>query len=246
MPEPSVTSLHSQQALQSAYYRRTASQYDDLHLHEPEHNVALRYISTLIAGLGINRMLDVGCGTGRSFAELQAFNPALEIFGVEPVRELLDMALAKGVLPSSLIGGSGYSLPFPDGTFGASMALGVLHHVKQPELVIKEMVRVSQRAIFISDSNLFGQGAAWVRILKFMLYKAGLWGLAKRVQTRGRGYLLSETDGLAYSYSIFFQYNMLRKWAGRVFTIPTCDMRESQWLLEPFSHRSVLLCAIRD
>jgi hypothetical protein len=37
-------------------------------------------------------------------------------------------------------------------------AFGALHHVARPGQVVADMLRVGAKAVFISDSNSFGQG----------------------------------------------------------------------------------------
>ena len=61
--------------------------------------------------------------------------------------------------------------------------------------MVAEMIRVVKRAIFLSDSNRFGQGSRAARLLKTALYKTGLWRTARFVQTKGKMYTLSEGDG---------------------------------------------------
>jgi hypothetical protein len=57
--------------------------------------------------------------------------------------------------------------------------------------------------VFISDANNFGQGSLLLRAIKQGLHRTGLWPLADYLKTRGKGYTLSDGDGLAYSYSVF-------------------------------------------
>jgi ubiquinone/menaquinone biosynthesis C-methylase UbiE len=241
-------SAESEQSLQRAYYARTAHGYDQSHTaYEPEHNIALRYIAALLAPLSTKTVLDVGCGTGRGLEHIRNFDPGLAAFGVEPVHELLEVAVEKGIRPSMLIRGDACALPFGDGTIDVVMALAVMHHVPRPELVVNEMLRVAKKAVFISDSNLFGQGRIPMRFVKFLLYKVGLWNLIKTIQTGGRGYTVTEGDGLAYAYSIFFQYDLLAQWADRVFAVPLASGTEAlPWPVPLFGNRCVLLCAMRD
>lgn len=37
-----------------------------------------------------------------------------------------------------------------------------------------------------------------------------VWWIADWVKTRGKGYMLTEGDGLAYSYSVFENYNQIK------------------------------------
>jgi hypothetical protein len=82
--------------------------------------------------------------------------------------------------------------------------------VRDHRRAVSEMLRVARKAIFISDSNSFGQGSRLVRAAKQALRAAGLWRIADLVKTRGRGYTITEGDGLAYSYSVFDDYRLIK------------------------------------
>jgi hypothetical protein len=85
----------------------------------------------------------------------------------------------------------------------------VLHHIERPELAVQEMLRVGKIGIFISDSNNFGQGSAASRKLKQLINCVGLWKVFDFFKTKGKGYSISEEDGLYYSYSVFNQYDLI-------------------------------------
>jgi ubiquinone/menaquinone biosynthesis C-methylase UbiE len=240
--------VKSEESIQREYYAKTALEYDANHVTgDPEHNLALRYISGLLEVLSAKTLLDVGCGTGRGVAHVRQFHEEVRAFGMEPVEQLLNVAVTKGVPPHALVRGDATHLPFGDGAFDVVMELGVLHHVPRPELVVEEMLRVARKAVFISDANLFGQGRASLRVLKFLLYRAGLWQVVKYAQTGGRGYILSEGDGLSYSYSAYFHYGALSRWANRVIVVPLIsDTKLARWPRPLFADRCVLLGAIRD
>jgi len=76
-----------------------------------------------------------------------------------------------------------------------------LHHIRKPALAVAEMLRVATKAIFLSDSNNFGHGSPLGRSIKQTIDLLGLWPLADWIKTKGKGYTISEGDGLAYSYS---------------------------------------------
>jgi ubiquinone/menaquinone biosynthesis C-methylase UbiE len=177
---------------------------------------------------------------------LRQHHPEMTIHGLEPVEELLHVVRQK-LGRDGLVCGDGRHLPYGDHAYDVVIETGILHHVKRPEIVVKEMERVANRAIFISDHNIFGQGTMSSRMMKWALYKCGLWTLAKLILTKGKGYHISEGDGLAYSYSVYFQYRMLRAWAARTFVIP---LRSAGTSYVPFgapwfSADEVLLCALR-
>jgi ubiquinone/menaquinone biosynthesis C-methylase UbiE len=232
--------------LQATYYARTAGSYDEAHASDPwdEHYAALQIIHSVSDVLGLETFLDVGAGTGRAVSFFR--NKGKEIRGVEPVQALIEQATAKGVPENVILCGDGRSLPFDDQSFDAVLECAVLHHVAEPSVVVKEMMRVARKAVFLSDSNRFGQGGMAARALKLALYKMGLWRAARYVQTRGKYYTISDGDGLAYSYSIYDSYDQLADWADAIWCLPTASERSSKsWLHPLLTSPTGLLCAIR-
>lgn len=230
----------------AAYYERTAGRYDAAHVGErDEHGNALWHILAYVRMLGLGSLLDVGCGTGRAARFFAAECPGLRVTGSDFSGAQLAQATRNGVPVASLAQASAYALPFRDGAFDAVCAFGLLHHVADPAQAVREMTRVARRAVFISDSNRFGQGRPSVRILKVALHRLGLWGLANLVKTRGKGYLVTEEDGISYSYSVFDSYPLLHGWAGHVVLVATeRDAHASWYPLLGAGH--VLACALRE
>lgn len=210
--------------LQRRYYAETASQYDALHLAEnDEHSFALSFMVGVIDYLGIQSILDIGSGTGRAIQYIKKLRPDLRIVGIEPVEELREIGYGKGLSPEELMDGDVTNLNFKEGEFDLVCEFAVLHHVKQPELAVAEMLRVAKKAIFISDSNNFGQGSLLTRSIKQFLDFLGLWKIADLVKTKGKGYTISEEDGLAYSYSVFDNYRQVRQQCKSVHILNTQD-----------------------
>lgn len=87
---------------------------------------------------------------------------------------------------------------------------------------------------------------AAVYVVKLLLYTTKLWGLADLINTCGKGYRISEEDGLAYSYSVFDSYDLLAKWATRVVSIPTCPSGIASWGPVVLDSSHVLLCALKE
>jgi hypothetical protein len=85
------------------------------------------------------------------------------------------------------------------------------------------MLRVSKRAIFISDSNNFGQGSAPARAVKQIANSLGLWPIIDFIKSRGKGYILSEGDGVSYSYSVFNDYLQIRRACESIYLLNTQD-----------------------
>ncbi len=205
--------------LQRDYYERTAGQYDAAHVQPgDEHSIALDYIAQLARVVDATSVLDVGAGTGRGVRYLTELRPELRVTGIEPVAGL---RVEGELLGTTLLDGSGQEMPFEDGSFDLVIATGVLHHVPDPALVVAEMMRVARLGVMISDSNRFGQGHPVMKAAKVILGATKTWGAYNQVRTRGRGYMVSEGDGLFYSYSIFDSMPEVSRWADRTFVIPT-------------------------
>jgi len=236
---------------QAAYYRETAKEYESSHVAPgDEHFVALRYVDALMAMLGVHTVLDVGTGTGRSIRYLKE-RGHYELVGVDPVAALLDEAALSGASGAGLVRASATALPFRTGSFDAVCSTGVLHHVRHPGTVVEEMLRVARRAVFISDSNRFGQGRLPARLTKLALAKAGLWRAFVFVRTGGRGYQFSEGDGVFYSYSVFDSLPRLAGWGDRTIVIGTGaggGRRASgaSWFNPLLTSGHVLACAVRE
>lgn len=198
--------------IQRQYYSNTAAIYDELHVKEKDnHYMALCVMLGLIDFLDIKSILEIGAGTGRAISFVKRERPDMLIRGIEPVDQLREVAYDKGISREELIAGDALELQYDNNEFDLVCEFGVLHHIKTPELAVKEMLRVSSKAIFISDSNNFGQGSFLMRSFKQAVNACGLWKAVDFVKTRGRGYTISEGDGLAYSYSVFTNYAQIRK-----------------------------------
>ena len=88
-------------------------------------------------------------------------------------------------------------------------------------MAIAEMLRVAKKAIFISDSNNFGQGSWFIRNIKQLINFFGLWSVADFIKTKGKGFRISEDDGLSYSYSVFNNYQQIKDQCKIVYIINT-------------------------
>lgn len=102
-------------------------------------------VEATLARLNVNdgeRVLDAGCGTGVLLAELARRNPALVLTGIDPVKEMLDIARARLPASVSLEQAWAEALPFPDASFDKVLSCSMFHYVRQPSLALAEMRRV--------------------------------------------------------------------------------------------------------
>jgi len=210
--------------IQRAYYAETAHRYDSAHVHQDdEHSFALRFMISVIEQFGVKSILDVGSGTGRGLLTLKRALPEILAVGVEPSAELRKVGYANGLAESQLIDGDAMALAFGDGSFDLVCEFGALHHIPKPAKAVAEMLRVARKAIFISDCNNFGQGSKLARLFKQAANAAGLWPMVDFIKTKGKGYTISEGDGLFYSYSVFNNYKQIAHACQSVHLLSTKD-----------------------
>ena len=208
---------------QRTYYAKTAEQYDANHVHDgDEHEFALRHIAFYLDWIGARSVLDTGCGTGRALRFLQDSLPHLSIRGNDPSEELLAIAIRdRGVPANALDCCSSERLPYEDSSIDAVVATGVLHHVRDPEMVVAEMLRVARLAVFISDGNIYGQGGSVAKLAKRLLARLHLLEPVNWVRRRGHHWFYSPGDGIAYSYSVYDSIPQLRELCPTIVVIPT-------------------------
>jgi len=221
-------SLEEQIRLQRKYYAETAQDYDAMQLGpQDEHQFALSVLSAMIEYHGIRSVLDVGSGTGRALRYLKARHHHVRFVGIEPVEALREVGHAAGLSSEELTDGDVNALAFADGEFDLVCAFAVMHHVPQPARAVAEMLRVARKGIFISDANNLGQGGVLARRLKQGLAALGLWRAFDWLRTGGKGYHVSQGDGLFYSYSVYNDYPQVRAACRAVHQFNTVDAGRS-------------------
>src|SRR5687767_7539920 len=226
-----------EQDIQRERYARIAGDYEQIH-NDPEHFVALAVLEGMLRHVDAKSVLDVGAGTGRTVKFLRSIRPDMRVIGVEPVEQLRQVGHQSGVPASDLVDGDGYSLAFADGEFDIVCEFGMLHHVRYPNRVVAEMLRVARRAIFISDSNNFGGGSLPARAVKQMFRHIGLWPMVNFVKTGGKGYSITAGDGLFYSYSVFDSLELIRSHCSIVHMLNTTNARAN--LFRTANHLAVV------
>ncbi|MBD2690199.1 class I SAM-dependent methyltransferase [Anabaena catenula] len=185
------------------YYSKKANDYDKLQLHEnDEHHNALKLLLGLIINEDFRTVLDVGTGTGRALLYLKNFLPDINYRGIEFIPELREISISKGLSSEKIDLGDARELPYPNNSFELVTAFGVLHHVANPLLVIDEMLRVSSRAIYISDHNIYGWGSTITKTAKQLLRTAFGQKGSGLILTGFRGYYITDYDGVFYPFSL--------------------------------------------
>ncbi len=117
-------------------YTQTAKSYNELHGSEQ-----LKKINIVLENIKIkpkDKILDVGCGTGIFFEELERRRIKCSKFGIEPSKEMLKQCRAKAELKQ----GFAETLPYKDKTFDIITSITAIHNFKNIKKAIKEMKRV--------------------------------------------------------------------------------------------------------
>jgi demethylmenaquinone methyltransferase/2-methoxy-6-polyprenyl-1,4-benzoquinol methylase len=101
-----------------------------------EHH-ALRKAIGSSAGL---RVVDVGCGTGRSTEVLD--HEAASVIGMDRDRAMLTIARQR--LAAPVVTGDALALPFRNASFDLTVAITVLEFVADPTAAVHELARVTR------------------------------------------------------------------------------------------------------
>lgn len=169
--------------------------------------------------------------------------PRARVRGSDPSEALLGIARSDhGVSADLLDCASSERLPYSARSFDAVVETGVLHHVPRPDLVVSEMLRVARKAVFLSDSNIYGQGGLPKRLAKLVLARSGLLKALNRFRRGGHNWYCSESDGIAYSYSVFDSYQALNSACEQVVVIAT--QGSDRFPLLTAGH--VLMCGFKE
>jgi SAM-dependent methyltransferase len=105
-----------------------------------------------------SKVLDVGCGDGQLARLIASKRPDISIQGIDV--QLRNRAAIH------VEGFDGKSIPYGQDSFDVVMFVDVLHHTRQPIILLREAVRTAQRAILIKDHLL--KGAFAYSTLRFM------------------------------------------------------------------------------
>src|ERR1051325_11124649 len=93
-------------------------------------------------------VLDVGCGDGWLARLIADKRPDISIQGID-IQRRKDAAI-----PVELFDGK--TIPYNDSSFDIVMFVDVLHHTREPMMLLREAVRVARQAILIKDHVVEG------------------------------------------------------------------------------------------
>lgn len=129
------------------------------------------------------RVLDVGCGTGSLVQAVADTAPRSQIVGIDLAQPFIDYCRSRFSNPRvSFDCGSALDLPYPDGSFDASLSLLVFQHLPQPEKAAMEMRRVTRPGGTVAACAWDARGLEMNAILKEEAAK-----LEPRFESRAEG-----------------------------------------------------------
>lgn len=107
---------------------------------------------------GNNPILDVGTGTAQIPIELCRLAPAAEVVGIDLAESMLVVG-RQNVQNADLVRSirlervDAKRLPYETASFGAVMSNSIIHHLPEPLIALREMVRVCRRdgVVFVRD-----------------------------------------------------------------------------------------------
>jgi len=114
----------------------------------------------LLAGRSRGRALDIGTGPGQIIIKLANRLTLWKFMGVDRSQAMIAQANQNRVVAGPLLTGrvefqiaDGNSLPFPDAAFDFVMCNSVLHHLAEPQKLLREMARLAKPggAILLRD-----------------------------------------------------------------------------------------------
>ncbi len=142
-------------------YDRIADDFSRIHATMPD--TLTDYGRRFLSLVGPEpQVLDVGCGTGRDMAWLEA--QGARVTGIDLSRGML--AQARPHVRGDLLPGDMRHLPFPTGTFAGVWCMAALLHLPKAEapVAVAEMRRVLRPGGVMHLSLQEGDGEAWERV----------------------------------------------------------------------------------
>ncbi len=193
------------------------------------------------------RILDVGCGTGRHLLELSAF--PVNLVGLDMSREDLRKTWYMFLLTGQeqpvharleLIVGGGEGLPFPDDAFDHVLCTETLEHVPDDAAVLRELLRVLKPdgTLVISVPDEYSERLLWRFSERYYNTPGGHVRIYRRRQIRR---LLRENGAVPFAVEYKQSLESVRWLAHSVIDKewgqPGRITKGLRWLLDTPSHR---------
>ena len=107
----------------------------------------------IVGSLNGKSIIDVGCGDGKYTIEFLKYKPK-KILGVDPAVDAIKTANKKYKFKQvSFIVGNIYELSKIKQTYDVAIVRGVLHHLYQPELAIKQLSGIAKTVVIVEPNG---------------------------------------------------------------------------------------------
>lgn len=130
------------------YYSSIAAGYNNLHGEEQDKKLQ-RFLERVNLKENLT-LLDVGCGTGRSFTQLELYN--VQWHGIDPSKGLREQASKQ--IQARIILAAAEQIPWPEASFDVILSLTALQNFADPHKGLKEMRRVAKPGALVMISFL--------------------------------------------------------------------------------------------
>jgi malonyl-CoA O-methyltransferase len=143
-----------------AHFDRWAASYDRTPGHSLFARVHRPVVDAVCTGIGPQRVVDVGCGTGRLLEALLARLPGAELVGVDPAEGMISVARSRfaGEPRIRFEVATADHLPLDDGCADVVTTTLSFHHWERQEASLREVARVLGPAGRLLIADIFGIG----------------------------------------------------------------------------------------
>lgn len=162
----------------SVFNDKIARHYDDWYTTREGHYFDVKekkIIRQLLKPREGESLLDIGCGTGHFLEWFKTFGLALT--GVDNSKAMLEVAKQHLTTSVSLIPADAQNLPFPDNSFDMVTMITVLEFLDQPDIALKEALRVARSRMFLGILNKYSILSLRRKIKR--LFKPSIYAQAK-------------------------------------------------------------------
>ncbi|MFO7749243.1 MAG: class I SAM-dependent methyltransferase [Desulfobacteraceae bacterium] len=131
-------------------------------------DLEVRLLAEMLSPASGTRLLDIGCGTGKSLEALLNLDcEKIQVTGIDPSLYMLDIAKQRLGNKADLYRGVAEDLPFEDNAFDYALLFTTLEFTDKPAKAIEEACRVAKDRVFIvalnrySPMNIVNSIKAW-------------------------------------------------------------------------------------
>ena len=156
---PGISHSAEHQTLVDTHFHSRVTQWRDVYeqdgvegaIYRKRLDIVLRWIEELAIPTG-QKVLEIGCGAGRCTVALA--QRGYLVHAMDSVEGMMNStqehAIEAGVSSSVTTSlGDAHNLPFPDGSFGLVLAMGVIPYLQFPQKGLSEMARVLRPGGFV-------------------------------------------------------------------------------------------------